>query len=493
MAPKKAAEKAEAAEAPPKAQGQAEKAESKPSKAEKKSSAGSEDPMPAKPNEEEYKKKLDAIKEGIDGKKDAMSKLSAQIDEQNAGKEEYEAARNALFEELNAVKADKDLLFTSRRDLQDREKKRRMEEKEMRGKMNSLEKTLQSEEDIDAEIQKIEHKISTTTMPLKEEKALMQQIKKLKAQRPEMQKNMRLYESMKARCAVGSSGSAADGTAAADSSEKAPALTVEEQIKKLSEEIDAKKTKHDAVKEKIGALKATREKDTSAVQDLVKKKKAIKEEVDKLLSERQEVQQEKRDKQRLFNDWEKRQRLQKQKEREAAWALEQAAWEAQRAQQELEKPNPYLNETTLLEQTIDYCKILLGEGGEKKEEEKKDIDFSNAEGHKVLVSKKDRQSEMYFEATKKKNLKKKNQGGDKKTIKHTADTFAIFDKLKVPAPMNVGDVTPLMEKLQKTLAEYNEKVSVWEADRKKKIEEAKNKASEEGGADPAAEEKAVAA
>ena len=47
--------------------------------------------------------------------------------------------------------------------------------------------------------------------------------------------------------------------------------------------------------------------------------------------------------------------------------------EAENAKWELEQPNPYLAETTLLEQTLDWCKNQLPKSEETKEEEKKDI------------------------------------------------------------------------------------------------------------------------
>ena len=49
-------------------------------------------------------------------------------------------------------------------------------------------------------------------------------------------------------------------------------------------------------------------------------------------------------------------REEQRKRDEARRALEQAQWEADQAKRELEKPNPFLNETTLLQQTIDWCK-----------------------------------------------------------------------------------------------------------------------------------------
>ena len=72
-----------------------------------------------------------------------------------------------------------------------------------------------------------------------------------------------------------------------------------------------------------------------------------------------------------------------------------AEWEKEKTLRELEKPNPYLAEMTLLEQTIEYCKQQLG-GNEKEVEEEEEIEHTQPDGARVLVSKKDRDTEMYI-------------------------------------------------------------------------------------------------
>merc|ERR1712224_544077 len=81
-------------------------------------------------------------------------------------------------------------------------------------------------------------------------------------------------------------------------------------------------------------------------------------------------------------------------------------------------------------------------------------------------------------ATKKKG-KSKSQGGkidtDKaKPIKHNAETFQLFDKLKLDAPITTADIPGLMEKLDKQMTEYQAKVKEWEENKeelKRKIRE----------------------
>jgi len=120
------------------------------------------------------------------------------------------------------------------------------------------------------------------------------------------------------------------------------------------------------------------------------------------------------------------------------------------------------------------------------------------DGEEILISKENRDEEFYFMPTKGKKSKSKNKGGAApkgKSIKHNAETFQLFDKLKLDAPLTTDDVPALLEKLEAQLEEYKGKVKEWEEKRedmkkaiidgmadigeKKADEEAKEEAAEE--------------
>merc|ERR1712113_957577 len=71
---------------------------------------------------------------------------------------------------------------------------------------------------------------------------------------------------------------------------------------------------------------------------------------------------------------------------------------------------PYLNEITLIEQTISFCKSLVQDKGPQVKEETEKKDLNVFEGAEVLVKKEDRE-EFYFQPTK----------GKKKAGKKTND------------------------------------------------------------------------
>merc|ERR1712110_1113562 len=89
-------------------------------------------------------------------------------------------------------------------------------------------------------------------------------------------------------------------------------------------------------------------------------------------------------------------------------------------------------------------------------------------GGEMLVSKEDREKEYYYEPTargKKSKTKAKKDEGSSKPIKHNAETFQLFDKLKLDAPITTDDVPALLEKLEVKLVDFNNKVKKWEEQR----------------------------
>merc|ERR1719353_1631410 len=86
----------------------------------------------------------------------------------------------------------------------------------------------------------------------------------------------------------------------------------------------------------------------------------------------------------------------------------------------------------------------------------------------ILLKKTDRDEEFYFAATKSKKGKKgaaKKEEGKGKSINHDVATFQLFDKLKLDAPVTTDEIPSLIEKLEKLLEDYNEKVKKWEETR----------------------------
>merc|ERR1712110_512685 len=149
----------------------------------------------------------------------------------------------------------------------------------------------------------------------------------------------------------------------------------------------------------------------------------------------------------------------------------QMEMEKRRLEREAEKldDQPYVAEITLIEQTIFFCKSLTQSKGTEQKEEKKETVHDNPDGTVVMSKKEDREEWYYAPTAKGKKGSKKSGGakgeGSKKSIKHNAETFRLFDQLKLDAPITTDDIPPLLEKLEEQLVKYQEKVKVWQEKR----------------------------
>merc|ERR1712113_707696 len=165
--------------------------------------------------------------------------------------------------------------------------------------------------------------------------------------------------------------------------------------------------------------------------------------------------------------------------RQEKQAAERDEWKKQKdldnkkkAAERLEE-QPYVAEITLIEQTIAFCNSLVQKKAEDTKEEKKEAAHNNPEGTEVLLKKEDRDEFYLMPSAKGKKAKSKNKGGKdegaKKPIKHNAETFRLFDQLKLDAPITTDEVPALLEKLEAMLEEYNAKVKKWEETKAEKI------------------------
>merc|ERR1712217_697867 len=196
----------------------------------------------------------------------------------------------------------------------------------------------------------------------------------------------------------------------------------------------------------------------------------------------EEIQEKVQEKRKLIDEFKQKEReyyaylAEVRKARQEKIQEERMAWQKDRDQQnklkkaERLEEQPYVAEITLIEQTIAFCNSLTQKRAEDTKEEKKEIAHANPEGTEVLVAKKD-QDEFFMMPAKGKKSKGKKTGkaeGSAKPIKHNAETFRLFDQLKLDAPITTDEVPALLEKLEAQLADYQNKVKVWEETKEEK-------------------------
>merc|ERR1712039_652847 len=317
-----------------------------------------------------------------------------------------------------------------------------------------------SEADIDNRIATIEFKLWTESVPLKEEKKYLLEIQELKKNRPKVAKVNALEGNLSAL---------RDGSAGDD-------------LKATVGEINAAMAKHreekKGIQEKLSALRDERKEKLGDVPQWVDERNKLSEQIGEMVKEKNAIRDEFKAKEREYYNYlneVRRARQAKQQEERDAWQKERDAQNKIKKAERLED-QPYVAEITLIEQTIKFCETLTQKKGEKAEEEKKETTHNNPDGTEVLMKKEDRDGEYYFAPTAKgkKGKAKKGGGGEgsAKPIKHNAETFRLFDQLKLNAPITTDEVPALLEKLTAQLEDYQQKVKQWEEtkeEKKKKI------------------------
>merc|ERR1712232_295344 len=200
----------------------------------------------------------------------------------------------------------------------------------------------------------------------------------------------------------------------------------------------------------------------------MEQREAVQKQIAELVGQRSTLRDDFRQAQYEYKAWQADQRRIRQEKYQEERKEQEKAWKIKKMEKEVEKldENPYVSQITLIEQTMKFCKNLLPQDASEKKEELKETVFNNKDGEVVLSKKEDRADEWYFCPTKKKGGAKKDKAasGDvsKKPIKHNAETFKLFDTLGLEAPITVADATPLLEKLEKQMEIYQEKVQAWE-------------------------------
>merc|ERR1711920_158238 len=382
--------------------------------------------------------------------------MGKKINERSGGKDEFFQKKNEIRAELDLHSNTINELMAQKDEIQKEKGIAKMENQELKDKLNKMKNTFGeygTVEKIDARIEEIEYHLQTATLALREEKKFLAEIQELKRNRPKVTQVSGMEANIKKQN---------DG------------MPVKEKLDKIFAELSVAREAKKKVQEKLTELNEGRKEQLGDMPEFMKQREEVGAQVVEKIKERNQVRDDYRAQEREYNDYlykvrqEKKERQWKeQQEREAAFAIE-------RKQRQAEKHDdqPYVAEITLVEQTILFCKGLVqSKGKEQKSEEKKTV-FDNPDNTEVLLKKEDR-DEYYFVPTAKKKgkSKQKKDEGDatgNKPIRHNAETFRLFDQLKLDAPITTGDIPAILEKLEEKLEMYKNKVKDWEEQREEK-------------------------
>merc|ERR1719389_635491 len=327
----------------------------------------------------------------------------------------------------------------------------------MRVELNKLKKSMSytSEEQINDRIRELDHQMVVSSMSLKEEKEILKEIAELKKNRPKISHLNNMEEKV----------SNFDST-----------LPVKERLDtikaKLNEERDAKKV----VSEQYKALMDERQSQMGDMPELFEEREALNKKIAEKIKERNELRDEFRAAEREFNAYLTAVRNARADRARAERAERDLEYEKERRVRAAEKlsEQPHIAETQLIDQTVSFLQSLMPKVVESQEAAKKEI-VHNTKAGEIVLAKKGEEEEYYFAPTKKAKASKakgKKDESSSKPIKHNAETFNLFSKLKLDAPVTTDEIPALLEKLEAQRKVYEAKIKEWEEQReemKKKI------------------------
>lgn len=129
---------------------------------------------------------IDSCIQKLHEKKDMYEQKRDEIKVANKGKEEYNKKKKDIVTKIDCFQSDIDKLENERRSILDDIEKKQKHKKELKVNAQNMKKQIgfENEEDIEKKIREIENKLMTSTISIKEEKLLINQIQALNKNKP---------------------------------------------------------------------------------------------------------------------------------------------------------------------------------------------------------------------------------------------------------------------------------------------------------------------
>merc|ERR1712232_1452630 len=364
--------------------------------------------------------------------------------------DEYSGRRQELRSQIDHWTKQMDAMKDKRAEIQQAMGMKKEEGIQAKNDLNKLQKSVgySSEAEIDQRIAEIERKMLHDSVPLKQEKEMLKEIQELKRNRPKVAQVHQLKATI-------------------DLDDKGKGL--KEQLKETGDQMSYIFQERAKISEQLKALNEERNSKMGDMPDLINEREELSKQIQEKIRERNDIRKERKDAEDAHYRYKQELRRIKQERAQEDRIKRQKEYEERKRLREADKldEQPYIQEIALVEQCMSFCKSLTQTKGPVEKEEKKEVAYELPKGAEVLQKKEDRDL-FYYEPTargKKGKSKPKKDEGSSKPIKHNAETFNLFDKLKLDAPITTDDVPALLEKLEARLEEYNEKVKKLEVQR----------------------------
>ncbi|CDJ60239.1 hypothetical protein, conserved [Eimeria maxima] len=399
------------------------------------------EPVP-KPDEKLYRDRIQAETAAIDELKTKISELQQKISAVIGGREEYNMEKQNRQARLDALQKEIDQLEEKRKVLFEKIQLKQKEGNDLKQSATDLRRKIgfSSLEDIDQKVAALEHKMMTSTISLKEEKQLLEEIKRLKNSKPLLTKYQALEQS-------------------ASSLEDSSVVPLRQMLDEVRTKLLELRTQKREESQKYKELLEKRQKATAPGREMIEERDRLSAEMSKHFANRREIQAEltrEMQKHQAYMQQVKRERGLKMREERERRNLENERYQLTRDLERVESELPYEAECLLLSQTIQYLQKIIEEpaaNGVEKEQAEPAVD-ENLAG--ALLPKSQRK-EVYFYAPKTKGKHGKDHEKKKekpKTLKYDVGTLAYFEQCGLTAPVLIEDVPACLDKLEAKLQNY---------------------------------------
>ena len=424
---------------------------------------------PTKPDRSAFDAKIATLTAVTEEKQARITEIKAIVNAKHDKKKDSSKANAPLREKFKALTAIANEKIAQRDAIREELNASEAKRNRVREEANAMRTTNKflTNEAIDAEIARVEHKLSHENMPLSEEKKLVEKIKSLNKSRDVVQ----VYAEKQAVIT------------AHDATRK----QFMERIRAKDAEINGIKAEQAKLRSKLNEVKSKEDATIADVPTLHEEKtaayeviKATREEINKLRAEQKKIDDAYWAKEKVFRA---QQKEIKQKQWEAAQEERKAREEARKQWEKENAPEPYEDEISGCDMLITY----LSKWDTKKEEEvtatTTEEEVTKAVEGMVLLNRNVDDDDMFAVSG---AGKKKKKGGKKQSssingnerIQISLDILAVFSKIKVATVSKAADVPSAIEAINARKAEFLEK---------RRVKKEKIAAGEEDSADDGAE------
>jgi len=337
---------------PPKAKADAKaKAKGEPKK--KKDKEEEEENKMKPPDRDAYKERMNALQDEISELQKKKEEVNKQIGQRSSGKEDFFAQKGAIRAQLNQINEQLDA-FDQKKDVINTDLgKKKQETMDARNQINKMKRSIgyTDETAIDERIATIEFKLWTESISLKEEKKFLQEITELKRNRPKVSQVQSMEDNLRS----------GPETAAS-----------REDVNKINADMFQLREKRREIAKQLKELVDTRSDFMGDLDSHQNKRTELNDQIKKKIDEKNQVRDEMREEENKYNEYrdaERQKRMDKQIEERKKADAEREQYTRKARADKLDE-QPYLDQMTLIEQTISFCKSLVPDKGPDVKEEK---------------------------------------------------------------------------------------------------------------------------